>query len=275
VNLTDTEPLPELISANIGMVRLAFSRRVAFVLNDLAIHVGPLEATERPEPINIRRNAVFEGFTLHPPCDLGELGAFSYSKADTVSFRAGRYCSIGAGLSIFGERHPLEQVTTSSIGYCFSPSWNKPHFVSAHQRLFGDRYSSDMPSGLFGPEPVIENDVWIGQGVTLARGITIGTGAVIGAEAVVVKDVEPYNIVGGNPAKLIRMRFSPDIVERLLRSEWWNYHPRYLFEFDRTEPCRFLDDFEREYRIGALENFLVPRVNADDIMSRVRGVPIE
>ena len=64
--------------------------------------------------------------------------------------------------------------------------------------------------------------MWIGFGVTILGGVTIGDGAVIGARALVVKDVPPYAIVGGTPAKVIRYRFKPEEIEKLLESEWWN-----------------------------------------------------
>ncbi len=68
----------------------------------------------------------------------------------------------------------------------------------------------------------IGNDVWIGENVQIKGGVSIGHGAVIGMGSVVTRDVAPYEIVGGNPARLIRMRFSPEIVEALLKMAWWD-----------------------------------------------------
>ena len=70
---------------------------------------------------------------------------------------------------------------------------------------------------------IIGHDVWISTGVTILSGINIGHGSVIAADALVTKDVPPYSIVGGNPAKLIRYRFSPDEIESILALEWWNW----------------------------------------------------
>jgi virginiamycin A acetyltransferase len=70
---------------------------------------------------------------------------------------------------------------------------------------------------------VIGNDVWIGYEATLMAGITIGDGAIIAAKSVVTKDVPPYSIVGGNPAKVIRMRFDESQIRRLLELQWWNW----------------------------------------------------
>ena len=70
---------------------------------------------------------------------------------------------------------------------------------------------------------IIGNDVWIGYKATIMSGVTIGDGAVIGACSVVTKDVKPYEIVAGNPAKVIRKRFSDEIIIQLLKIAWWNW----------------------------------------------------
>ena len=70
---------------------------------------------------------------------------------------------------------------------------------------------------------IIENDVWIGDNCTIMSGLTIGSGSVIAANSVVSKNVEPYTIVGGNPARLIKRRYQDDITARLLRIKWWEW----------------------------------------------------
>ncbi len=70
----------------------------------------------------------------------------------------------------------------------------------------------------------IGNDVWIGYNATIMAGVNIGDGAIIAANSIVTKDVEPYTIVGGNPAKKIRKRFSEDIIAKLLKLKWWNWN---------------------------------------------------
>lgn len=123
----------------------------------------------------------------------------------------GRFCALAAGVRFFmsGANHRLDIFS----GYPFdemAEAW-KPGFDPAQH----------LPPSL--GDTVIGHDVWIGNGATILPGITIGSGAVIGAGAVVRKDVPPYAIVSGNPARLVRYRFDPDTIEELLRIAWWDW----------------------------------------------------
>ncbi|WP_044639852.1 streptogramin A O-acetyltransferase Vat(I) [Risungbinella massiliensis] len=91
--------------------------------------------------------------------------------------------------------------------------------------IFGNGWEVHTPSLKDLPikgDSIVGNDVWIGRRATIMPGVRIGDGAIIGAEAVVVKDVEPYTIVGGNPAREIQKRFSPEIIQELLDIQWWD-----------------------------------------------------
>ena len=87
----------------------------------------------------------------------------------------------------------------------------------------------------------IGNDVWIGQSTIILSGVTIGDGAIIGANSLVTKDVKPYAVVGGNPAKLIKYRFDEDTIDKLLKIKWWDWsidkiiHNRHLLNSDDFE----------------------------------------
>ena len=91
--------------------------------------------------------------------------------------------------------------------------------------VFGNGWESAMEGKTYPNKGNIEigNDVWIGYNATIMAGVKIGDGAIIATNSTVVSDVEPYSIVGGNPAKEIKKRFSPEIIERLLKLQWWNW----------------------------------------------------
>lgn len=91
--------------------------------------------------------------------------------------------------------------------------------------IFGDDWSNAMKGKEYPNkgDTIVKNDVWIGYGATIMPGVTIGDGAIIATKSVVTKDVEPYAIVGGNPAKEIRKRFSEDEIKELLEIQWWDW----------------------------------------------------
>ena len=100
------------------------------------------------------------------------------------------------------------------------------------------------------PEPkktIIENDVWIGHSVIIKQGITIGNGAVIGMGSIVTKDVAPYSIVAGSPAKEIRKRFAPEIIDKLQKIKWWEFDEDKLSKFAPffTNPLKFISEVEK------------------------------
>lgn len=130
-------------------------------------------------------------------------GPRTYVEAATI----GKFCSIARQTTIGVSGHDYTKVTTHP--FIIDPFYG---FVTAtlpeHQK----------------PAPVIGHDVWIGMNETLHRGVTIGHGAVIASDAVVTKDVEPYSIVAGNPARHIKYRFPPEVVDFLLKIQWWNWN---------------------------------------------------
>lgn len=129
-------------------------------------------------------------------------------KATTiVNTVIGSFCSIGANVKIGLPDHPLHFVSTH------------PAFYDPSQPLMKSFTTSIQHQAR--KKTILEHDVWIGDGAFIRSGVTIGTGAVVAAGSVVVKDVEPYSIVGGNPARHIKYRFSDEIVVGLLKSKWW------------------------------------------------------
>ena len=92
------------------------------------------------------------------------------------------------------------------------------------------RVPDHLPQSPFKGDTVIGNDVWFGRHYVIMPGVHIGDGAMIGAHSVVTKDVEPYTIVGGNPARFIRKRFDDELIELLLQWKWWDPPPEQLVD---------------------------------------------
>jgi len=144
----------------------------------------------------------------------------------------GSFTSISNSVIIGGGMHPLEWVSTSPVFYKGKDSV-KAKF-SEHDRLPNKRV-------------IIGNDVWIGECVMIKQGVKIGHGSVIGMGSIVTKDVDPYSIVAGNPAKLIRKRFSDDIIAELLLIQWWLLNDKELFKFAKyfQDPQRFISEYKK------------------------------
>ncbi len=142
-------------------------------------------------------------------------GKYTYGKPnivwqnDDAKLTVGKYCSIAANVNIYlGGNHRTDWVTTYPFGHIHQSRFNNFNGVG-HPSTKGD--------------VVIGNDVWIGSNVTIMSGVTVGDGAVIANNSHVVKNVESYSLFGGNPAKLIKYRFNPLQIEKLLKIKWWDW----------------------------------------------------
>jgi acetyltransferase-like isoleucine patch superfamily enzyme len=146
-----------------------------------------------------------------------EVGNYTYGQHYIKLFRfgenakltIGKFCSISSDIKIFlGGNHRTDWITTFPFGHI-------------HQNIFNGFNGEGHPKT--NGDVVIGNDVWIGHGVTIMSGVHIGDGAVIAANAHVVKHVEPYSIVGGNTARLIKYRFDQSTINQLLKIQWWHW----------------------------------------------------
>ncbi|MFB6456683.1 type B chloramphenicol O-acetyltransferase [Chitinophaga sp. Hz27] len=129
----------------------------------------------------------------------------------------GAFCSIGTGASF---------IMAGNQGHRYDWISSFPFYYMSEVASFHKSTDAYKPSG----DTIIGNDVWIGGEAMIMPGIKIGDGAVIGSRALVTKDVEPYAIVGGNPAKIIKKRFSDPEISMLLEIKWWNWQEDKLAE---------------------------------------------
>src|SRR5690606_8606697 len=140
-----------------------------------------------------------------------KIGRFTYTGFNTVvrSVEIGRFCSISWNVFLGGKNHDYTKVTNSSL-------W-------AFHNMNGTKDSTHFIYGDGQGDCKIGNDVWIAANAVVLRGVTIGNGAIVGAGAVVTKDIPPFSIAVGNPAKVIKYRFEEKIVRKLDEIAWWNW----------------------------------------------------
>jgi len=172
------------------------------IITNPQIEVGDFSYYDDPEnPLNFEKNVLY-------------LFDFIGDK-----LKIGKFCQIATGVKFImnGANHAMGGISTYPFNFIGA---SVHHFIGNK----GDT--------------IVENDVWIGYNATLLPGIKVGSGAIIGAGAVVTKDVEPYAIVAGNPARVIRMRFCAEKVQELLEMAWWDWE---------IEKIRENSDFLRKF----------------------------
>jgi acetyltransferase-like isoleucine patch superfamily enzyme len=140
-----------------------------------------------------------------------EVGDYSYigPKCDLWNVKIGKFCSISSNVTIGLATHPIDFISTSPIFF-------NPHNGTG-TKWVDKKYYDDQPK-----ETLIGNDVWIGMDVIIMSGVKIGDGAVIAAGSIVTKDVNKFGIYAGVPAKLIKKRFTDEIIEKLETLRWWD-----------------------------------------------------
>lgn len=178
-----------------------------------------------------------------------EIGAFSHLNGGFIqNATIGRYCSFARDVQIGHGYHPHSWLSVSPLQY--GPGYRGFSDIAAR---LGAK-SADIATMPFSYEKptTIGNDVWLGNHVFVMDGITIGDGAIVGAGSVVTKDVEPYTIVAGNPARPIRARFPSGLVERMLGLGWWRFALADLSPIDFSNPSAALDRLERLLGDGAI-----------------------
>jgi phosphonate metabolism protein (transferase hexapeptide repeat family) len=178
-------------------------------------------AQRKTEEPRIHTTAQLKSSRIGKYCEIGErvvlrevvVGDFSYFErnSEAIYTEIGKFCSIAANVRINALEHPIERLTMHKVTY-------RPNEYFRFQGLdheFRERRRAKKVT--------IGNDVWIGHGAVILPGVKIGTGAVVGANAVVRRDVLPFEIVAGVPAKAIRFRFEEKIRARILECSWWDW----------------------------------------------------
>ena len=187
--------------------------------NDIRRFWGSIEP-----PTRISESRIFHDFSM---------GAFSYiSGGFFYHSHIGRYCSFANQIHMGQGNHPMNWLSTHPFQYQKAIFNVNKHFE------FYQEYNEDKELNIVAPKElkpsktIVGNDCWIGTGAYIKNGVTIGSGAVVGARSVVTKDLPPYSISVGSPAKIIKYRFSDSIIHKLMEIEWWHYAPWQLRHVD-------------------------------------------
>lgn len=185
---------------------------------------------------------------------LPRMGAFSYTCSNLgYGVKIGRYSSIADGVKIMGAEHFSTWISTSpgfyEDGYHDLDSNNISHINRLKRRVN------------------IGNDVWIGADVVLKADINIGNGAIIASNSVVTKDVAPYTIVGGVPARVIKPRFDEEVIAQLQNLQWWRFHRQELQGLKFNKPKDFLAELKERINLQSIQVYQPKKVIFQDILN--------
>lgn len=202
-------------------------------------------------PLGVKMSStILNGRTLicQPPIALAnttisgnsEMGIFSFIRGGRINARIGSYCSLAPGVIIGDGQHPITFLSTHPFQY-----EKEMPFHSFFKEIQNFKTTTKLPKDVISKkQPTIGNDVWIGTNAIILKGVRVGDGAVIAAGSVVTKDVPPYAIVGGVPAKIIKYRFDTELIERLLSICWWDYEISDLTMLPFDDPERAISELE-------------------------------
>lgn len=234
-------------------------RREGLSASDLmALGVCIDEGNNKVHDFRFERPAMIHGHRLKN-CSMGAYGFYNAAGlASAYRTRFGRYSQVGESTIVGPPEHPMTMFSTHP--FAFSRPSHMPKMFQMPEFARISPEEDDGPSWAESESPietVIGHEAYVGAGSFVRRGVTVGVGAVIGARSVVTRDVPPYAIVAGSPARVLRYRFPDRIIERLLKLAWWNYDigpVKRLVDWTDTE--RTLDVLEQKVADRQLEKLM-------------------
>ena len=161
----------------------------------------------------------------------------------------GRYCEVGPGSLLGATGHPTTWLSVSAFQYK-EAAWGWHPSAADNEIIDPEAGGRQSFRSVGGDLATIGNDVWIGANVVVLRGVTIGDGAIVAANAVVTKDIPPYAIAGGIPAKVIRPRVADDLRDEMLELQWWRFSPNQLSGIPYDEPVAALKQLRPRIEAG-------------------------
>lgn len=194
------------------------------------------EFSEIAKSAHIAKDAVIEhpihcgpNSQVHGGCNIGKFAFINTSSVFYPNVTLGRYCSIARNCEVGVANHPISFLSTHSFQYHYAQFPRYPFYKENIKRTTWRAH----------PDTHIGSDVWIGAQSVIKAGVSIGHGSIVAANSVVTKNIEPYSIVGGSPAKLIRKRFSEAQISRLLELQWWDLPIEEIstLKFNDIESC--------------------------------------
>ncbi|MEH3034522.1 MAG: CatB-related O-acetyltransferase [Aeromicrobium erythreum] len=208
----------------------------------LTLHNGSRLLAEPPVRI-------LGGLVLRADTPVGAWTEFGRN-IEVQSGEIGRYCEIGPGSIIGATGHPTTWLSVSAFQYKRS-TWGWHPTADAVETI--DPTAGGRPSFRGDGPAVLGHDVWLGANVVVLKGVTIGTGCIVAANAVVTKDLPPYSVAGGIPARVLKPRLDADLATELLELAWWRFTPNQLSGITFDDPVRAVEQLRE--RVPGLEPY--------------------